>query len=115
MADLIRAVETDTQPGTDARSARSAVEMVLACYAAHGRGGLVAMPLADRAAVFLKAAELVSTTWRATLNAATMLGQAKTVVQAEIDAACELADFWRFNPNFGSEIYAEQPLSGPGV
>ncbi len=50
VADLIRAVETDTQPGTDARSARSAVEMVLACYASHGRRGLVAMPLADRAA-----------------------------------------------------------------
>ena len=52
----------------------------------------------DRAAVFLKAAELLATTWRPTLNAATMLGQSKTAFQAEIDAACELIDFWRFNP-----------------
>jgi 1-pyrroline-5-carboxylate dehydrogenase len=65
----------------------------------------------DRAAVFLKAAELLATTWRATLNAATMLGQSKTVFQAEIDAACELIDFWRFNPAYAQELYAEQPLS----
>ena len=54
-------------------------------------------PWEDRAAVFLKAAELLATTWRATVNAATMLGQSKTAFQAEIDAACELIDFWRFN------------------
>ena len=54
-------------------------------------------PWEDRAAVFLRAAELLATTWRATLNAATMLGQSKTAYQAEIDAACELIDFWRFN------------------
>ncbi|HEV7502673.1 MAG TPA: L-glutamate gamma-semialdehyde dehydrogenase [Vicinamibacteria bacterium] len=65
----------------------------------------------DRAAVFLKAAELLATTWRATLNAATMLGQSKTVFQAEIDAACELIDFWRFNPHYAQELYGEQPLS----
>ncbi|MBA2687876.1 MAG: L-glutamate gamma-semialdehyde dehydrogenase [Gemmatimonadaceae bacterium] len=65
----------------------------------------------DRAAVFLKAAELLTTTWRSTLNAATMLGQSKTAFQAEIDAACELIDFWRFNPHFAQELYAEQPLS----
>ena len=65
----------------------------------------------DRAAVFLKAAELLSTTWRATLNAATMLGQSKTVFQAEIDAACELIDFLRFNPFFAQELYEQQPLS----
>jgi 1-pyrroline-5-carboxylate dehydrogenase len=65
----------------------------------------------DRAAVFLKAAELLTTTWRATLNAATMLGQSKTAFQAEIDSACELIDFWRFNPHFAQELYAEQPLS----
>jgi 1-pyrroline-5-carboxylate dehydrogenase len=74
-----------------------------------------ARPWVDRAAVFLKAADLLSTTWRSTLNATTMLGQAKTVVQAEIDSACELADFWRFNVRFASELYAEQPASGPGV
>ncbi len=65
----------------------------------------------DRAGVFLKAAELLTTTRRATVNAATMLGQSKTVHQAEIDAACELIDFWRFNAAFAQEIYAEQPVS----
>jgi 1-pyrroline-5-carboxylate dehydrogenase len=65
----------------------------------------------DRAAVFLKAAELLATTWRATLNAATMLGQSKTAFQAEIDSACELIDFWRFNPHYAQELYDEQPLS----
>ncbi len=65
----------------------------------------------DRAAVFLKAAELLSGPWRSTLNAATMLGQSKTVVQAEIDAACELIDFWRFNVAFGRQVLAEQPLA----
>ena len=65
----------------------------------------------DRAAVFLRAAELLTTTWRATLNAATMLGQSKTVFQAEIDSASELIDFWRFNPHFAQELYAEQPIS----
>ena len=65
----------------------------------------------DRAAIFLRAAELLTTTWRATLNAATMLGQSKTVVQAEIDSASELIDFWRFNPHYAQELYAEQPIS----
>jgi 1-pyrroline-5-carboxylate dehydrogenase len=65
----------------------------------------------DRAAVFLKAAELLATKWRATLNAATMLGQSKTAFQAEIDAACELIDFWRFNPHYAQGLYDEQPLS----
>src|SRR4029077_20710143 len=68
----------------------------------------------DRAAVFLKAAELLATTWRQTLNAATMLGQSKTAFQAEIDAACELIDFWRFNTHYAERIHAEQPLSVPG-
>jgi len=65
----------------------------------------------DRAAIFLKAAELLTTTWRQTLNAATMLGQSKTAYQAEIDAACELIDFWRFNAHFAQQLYDEQPLS----
>ena len=69
----------------------------------------------DRAAVFLRAADLLATTWRATLNAATMLGQSKTVFQAEIDAASELIDFWRFNPQYAHELYGEQPLSPQGV
>ncbi len=74
------------------------------------------MAWVDRAAVFLRAADLlVSPRWRDTINAATMLGQSKTVHQAEIDAACELIDFWRFNCHFAEEIYAEQPRSAPGM
>jgi 1-pyrroline-5-carboxylate dehydrogenase len=69
----------------------------------------------DRAAVFLRAAELLATTWRQTANASTMLGQSKTVFQAEIDSACELIDFWRFNPAYAQELYAEQPLSTPAM
>ncbi len=65
----------------------------------------------DRAAVFLKAADLLTGPWRATLNAATVLGQSKTVYQAEIDAICELADFWRFNVHFARQILAEQPMA----
>ena len=65
----------------------------------------------DRAAVFLNAAELLATRWRATLNAATMLGQSKTAFQSEIDAACEVIDFWRYNPWFAQELYTEQPYS----
>jgi 1-pyrroline-5-carboxylate dehydrogenase len=68
----------------------------------------------DRAAVFLKAADLLSGPWRARLNAATMLGQSKTAHQAEIDSAAELADFWRFNARFMLELYAHQPASAPG-
>jgi len=70
--------------------------------------------LTDRAAVFLKAGDLLATRWRAMVNAATMLGQSKTAFQAEIDAACELIDFWRFNTHYAERIHAEQPLSPPG-
>ncbi|HSC29535.1 MAG TPA: L-glutamate gamma-semialdehyde dehydrogenase, partial [Vicinamibacterales bacterium] len=72
-------------------------------------------PWEDRVAVFLRAAELLATTWRDTLNAATMLGQSKTAFQAEIDSACELIDFWRFNVSYAQEIYADQPTSSPGM
>ncbi len=72
------------------------------------------MPWEQRASVFLKAAELLSTSWRATLNAATMLNQSKTPHQAEIDSACEVIDFWRFNSMFMSEIYSQQPNSPIG-
>jgi 1-pyrroline-5-carboxylate dehydrogenase len=65
----------------------------------------------DRAAVFLKAADLLTTSWRDTLNASTMLGQSKTIYQAEIDSACELIDFWRYNVAFAAELMAEQPVS----
>ena len=65
----------------------------------------------DRAAVLLKAADLLTGPWRARINAATMLGQAKTAYQAEIDSTCELADFWRFNVHFARQILADQPLA----
>ncbi|MGH9410972.1 MAG: L-glutamate gamma-semialdehyde dehydrogenase [Vicinamibacterales bacterium] len=74
-----------------------------------------AWPWEDRAAVLLRAAELLATSWRATMNAATMLGQSKTVFQSEIDGACEMIDFWRFNTHFAQELYNEQPMSSAGV
>ena len=74
-----------------------------------------ALPWAHRAAIFLKAADLVAGPYRHKINAATMLGQSKTVFQAEIDSACELADFLRFNVHFAQEIFKNQPLSSPTV
>ena len=68
-----------------------------------------------RASIFLKAAELIAGPFRAKLNAATMLGQSKNAFQAEIDSACEIIDFLRFNVHYMQEIYADQPISGPGV
>lgn len=73
------------------------------------------LPFEERAAVFLRAADLLAGPWRDTLNASTMLGQSKTVIQAEIDAACELIDFLRFNVHFARALLEEQPLSSPGV
>jgi 1-pyrroline-5-carboxylate dehydrogenase len=73
------------------------------------------LPWEERASVFLRAAELLAGPWRSTLVAATMLNQSKTSHQAEIDAACELIDFWRFNVEFMLRVYAEQPVSSPGV
>src|SRR3954447_16338211 len=86
--------------------ARAAVDAALAAGPAWR-----AVPFDERAAVFLKAAELLSGPWRYTLNGATMLGQSKTAYQAEIDAACELIDFWRFNVHFAAEVLAEQPMA----
>jgi 1-pyrroline-5-carboxylate dehydrogenase len=68
----------------------------------------------DRAAIFLKAADLLAGPWRQTINASTVLGQSKSAYQAEIDAACELADFWRYNVYYARRLLAEQPTSGPG-
>jgi 1-pyrroline-5-carboxylate dehydrogenase len=73
-----------------------------------------ALSFDDRAAIFLKAAELLAGPWRATVNAATILGQSKSPYQAEIDAACELIDFWRYNVHFARRMLSEQPESGPG-
>jgi len=74
-----------------------------------------ALPYEQRAAIFLRAADLLAGPWRDTLNGATMLGQSKTCYQAEIDAACELIDFLRFNVHFGRNLLADQPNSSPGV
>jgi 1-pyrroline-5-carboxylate dehydrogenase len=77
--------------------------------------GWAELSFEQRAAVFLRAADLLAGPWRDTLNAATMLGQGKTVQQAEIDAVCELIDFWRFNVAFARRIFEDQPISSPGV
>jgi 1-pyrroline-5-carboxylate dehydrogenase len=90
--------------------ARDAVEAATAAAA-----GWRAMSFEDRASVFLRAADLLAGPWRETIAAATMLGQSKTSYQAEIDAPCELVDFWRFNVHFARQILAEQPISSPGV
>jgi 1-pyrroline-5-carboxylate dehydrogenase len=95
----------ESAQATDA-DAEAAVEAALAAAP-----GWRELPFDERAAVFLRAADLLSTTWRDRLNAATMLGQSKTVQQAEIDAACELADFLRFNVHFARQILGEQPSS----
>ncbi|MBM3432061.1 MAG: L-glutamate gamma-semialdehyde dehydrogenase [Bacteroidetes bacterium] len=79
------------------------------------RASWSAMPWEQRAHIFLKAADLLATKYRPYINAATMLGQSKNAFQAEIDAACELIDFLRFNVHFLSEIYKQQPISSPGV
>ena len=93
-----------------AKDVQRAVDCALAAQPEWSR-----LPWEHRAAVFLKAADLLAGPRRATLNAATMLGQSKTAHQAEIDAACELVDFWRFNVAFAEGIYREQPASAPGT
>ncbi|WP_396902895.1 L-glutamate gamma-semialdehyde dehydrogenase [Mycolicibacterium sp.] len=90
--------------------ARSAIDAALDAKADWAR-----MPFDERAAVFLRAADLLSGPWREKIAAATMLGQSKTAYQAEIDAPCELIDFWRFNVEFARQILAQQPISSPGV
>src|SRR6516225_6318409 len=93
----------------------SNVDVASAIYAAkQAAPGWHALDFERRASVFLKAAELLAGPWRATLNAATMLGQAKSPYQAEIDAACELIDFWRYNVYFARKVLSEQPESAPG-
>jgi 1-pyrroline-5-carboxylate dehydrogenase len=91
-------------------------EDVTAAIAAASRAapGWRELSFDDRAAIFLKAADLLAGPWRATINAATILGQSKSVHQAEIDAACELIDFWRYNVHYARRLLAEQPGSAPG-
>jgi 1-pyrroline-5-carboxylate dehydrogenase len=83
--------------------------------AAQAAPGWRALSFDDRAAILLKAADLLAGPWRSTINAATMLGQSKSPFQAEIDAACELIDFWRYNVHYARRLLAEQPESGPGT
>jgi 1-pyrroline-5-carboxylate dehydrogenase len=92
------------------KASRAHVEQAIDA-ALEARREWASWPWEDRVAVILKAAELLTTTWRQTINAATILGQSKTVFQAEIDAACELIDFWRWNAHFTQELMAEQPQS----
>jgi 1-pyrroline-5-carboxylate dehydrogenase len=92
------------------------VDVASAIYAAkQAAPAWRALSFDDRAAIFLKAAELLAGPWRATLNASTMLGQSKSPFQAEIDAACELIDFWRYNVYFARRMLSEQPESAPGA
>src|ERR1700683_3196614 len=93
----------------------TAVDVAAAIYAAkQAAPAWRALDFDDRAAIFLKAADLLAGPWRATINAATILGQSKSPYQAEIDAACELIDFWRYNVYFARKILSEQPTSPPG-
>jgi 1-pyrroline-5-carboxylate dehydrogenase len=94
----------------DASHVRRAVEA-----AAKAKPDWEAMPWEHRASIFLKAAELLAGPYRMTMNAATMLAQSKNAFQAEIDAACELVDFWRYNVRYMTDIYGEQPESSPAV
>jgi 1-pyrroline-5-carboxylate dehydrogenase len=94
----------------------TSVDVAAAIYAAkQAAPAWRALDFDDRAAIFLKAADLLAGPWRATLNAATMLGQSKSPFQAEIDAACELIDFWRYNVYFARRLLSEQPESAPGA
>jgi 1-pyrroline-5-carboxylate dehydrogenase len=94
----------------------TSVDVAAAIYAAkQAAPAWRALSSDDRAAIFLKAADLLAGPWRATLNAATMLGQSKSPYQAEIDAACELIDFWRYNVYYARRLLSEQPESSPGV
>ncbi|MFJ9031119.1 L-glutamate gamma-semialdehyde dehydrogenase [Streptomyces sp. NPDC102274] len=100
-----------TFAGATQQDARDAVDAALAAAP-----GWRAMSFDDRAAIILRAAELLAGPWRETLAAATMLGQSKTAQQAEVDTPCELVDFWRFNVKYARDLLAEQPpANSPGV
>ncbi|MGZ5397490.1 MAG: aldehyde dehydrogenase family protein, partial [Mycobacterium sp.] len=113
-ADVVQPHRHSARLGTFTNAERSdATAAIDAAIAA--KPGWEATPFDERAAIFLRAADLLAGPWREKLCAATMLGQSKTAYQAEIDAACELIDFWRFNVEFAREIQAEQPISMRGV
>ncbi|MBH0775908.1 L-glutamate gamma-semialdehyde dehydrogenase [Nocardia bovistercoris] len=99
-----------TYTDTTHSEARGAIEAAQAAAP-----GWRALPFDERAAILLRAADLLAGPWRETLAAATMLGQSKSAIQAEVDAPCELVDFWRFNVAFARDILAQQPQSSPGV
>ena len=94
----------------DSRHVEQAIDAALAA-----KDNWENMAWQDRAAIFLKAADLLAGPYRAKMNAATMLGQSKNAFQAEIDAVCEFCDFLRFNAEFATQVYAEQPQSAPGI
>ena len=104
-----RHVLGELRNGTDADVAQ-AIEAARAAAP-----GWRALSFDDRAAIFLKAADLLAGPWRQVINAATILGQSKSVFQAEIDAACELIDFWKYNVHYARRLLAEQPSSAPGT
>jgi 1-pyrroline-5-carboxylate dehydrogenase len=113
-ADILVPHENKKVVGRFHKAGPKEVEMAIKA-AAEARQTWGRMSWHARAAVFLKAGDLLATTWRQTLNAATMIGQSKNPYQAEIDSACELADFYRFNTWFAEQIYNQQPLSAPGT
>jgi len=114
LGDCILPHDHQRRVATYHRGNAHTVDQAIAAAAA-ARADWSAMPWESRAAIFLKAAELLAGRYRQVLNAATMLNQSKTVFQAEIDAACELIDFWRFNASYLPEIYEQQPQSAPGM
>jgi 1-pyrroline-5-carboxylate dehydrogenase len=112
--DAVMPHEKDHVLATVHKAGPAEVEQAIAA-SAEAREDWSRLPWEERAAVFLRAAELLAGPWRPTLVAATMLNQSKTAHQAEIDAACEVIDFFRFNVEFMVRIYEEQPVSSPGV
>lgn len=105
-----RSAKLGTLTNAEHADASAAIEAAIAA-----KHDWAALPFDQRAAVFLRAADLLSGPWREKIAAATMLGQSKSAYQAEIDAPCELIDFWRFNVAFARQILAQQPVSSPGV
>ncbi len=113
-ADMVIPHEHGHKLGTYHRAGEKEVLMAVEA-ALEAQKAWAVMPWEQRVAIFLKAADLLAGPWRATINAATMLGQSKTAFQAEIDSACELIDFWRFNAYYMAELMKDQPYSPAGM